>query len=218
MDQEQKDMIQGIQFLPCPAKINLNNGDKRLRIKFTNNKHKGQNDNSSAAIWDMIQVTCNNRDVTSILQQQLPIEEEEDTYNNNKNNNNKVRLWTNTNYPPSMESICVQFDCDDDNIIRNTKRKSLVKTNIQVSCMTQIISNEDELLLSRKKKKKQQQQPNITIIMIDPISRPQFDFIMPRTKTLLEEEYFLYFTNYTTVGNNSGPNQAALYAGYKLLN
>ena len=77
----------------------------------------------------MIRVTCNNHDITSILQQQLPTEEEEDTSNDNKNNNNKVRLWTNTNSPPSTESKCVQFDCDNDNIIRNTKKKSLIKKN-----------------------------------------------------------------------------------------
>ena len=73
-------------------KINCTNDDKRLRIKFIINKHKGQNDNSSAAIWDVIQVKCNNYDVTSILQQQLPTEEEEDKSINNKNNNNKVQF------------------------------------------------------------------------------------------------------------------------------
>ena len=155
MDQEKKDMIQRVQFVPCPKKINLNNDDKRLRIELINNKHKGQNYNISAAIWDIIPVTCNNCDVISILEQQFPTEEEKDTFNNDKNKNNRVPLWTNTNYPPSMESICVQFDCDDDNIIRNTKRKSLVKTNFQVSSMTQVIPNEDVLLLSKKKTKKQ---------------------------------------------------------------
>ena len=54
--------------------------------------------------------------------------------------------------------------------------------------------------------------------MIDLILWPWFDFIMPRIKTLLEEEDFLYSKNYTTVGNNSGPNQPGLYASYKLLN
>ena len=41
MDQVQKNMMQRVQLLPCWAKINLNNGDKRLCIEFINNKHKG---------------------------------------------------------------------------------------------------------------------------------------------------------------------------------
>ena len=50
MDQEQKDTIQHVQFLLCPAKISLNNGNKISCIEFINNKYKGQNDNSSYAI------------------------------------------------------------------------------------------------------------------------------------------------------------------------
>ena len=58
--------------------------------------------------------------------------------------------------------------------------------------------------------------PNLLMIMIDPISRPLFDQLLPRTGALLRELNFTSFSRYTVVGDNSGPNQAALYSGQAL--
>jgi Protein of unknown function (DUF229) len=55
--------------------------------------------------------------------------------------------------------------------------------------------------------------PNILLILLDPISRAHFDRVMPHSKEALQLLNFTSFTNYTAVGPNSGPNQAALYAG-----
>jgi hypothetical protein len=57
---------------------------------------------------------------------------------------------------------------------------------------------------------------NIFLIMIDPISRPHFSRSMPRTTKVLGELGFLEFGNYTSIGPNSGKNQAALYSGMSL--
>jgi hypothetical protein len=49
--------------------------------------------------------------------------------------------------------------------------------------------------------------------MIDPISQAHFDFRLPWTRELLDELGLTRFGNYTTVGDNSEPNQVTLYAG-----
>eukprot|EP00985_Skeletonema_marinoi_P030572 scaffold32697_cov80-Skeletonema_marinoi.AAC.1 len=57
---------------------------------------------------------------------------------------------------------------------------------------------------------------NLLFIMIDPLSRLQLKRSLPNTWALLELLGFVDFVHYTAVGNNSGPNQAALYSGMKL--
>jgi len=59
--------------------------------------------------------------------------------------------------------------------------------------------------------------PNLLVLMIDPISRARFDQSLPKTKQILSRLQFYEFKNYTAVGDNSGPNQAALYSGHPLL-
>ena len=55
---------------------------------------------------------------------------------------------------------------------------------------------------------------NVLSILIDPISRDQFQRSLPNTKALLDLFNFTSFSKYTAVGDNSGPNQAALFTGY----
>jgi len=57
---------------------------------------------------------------------------------------------------------------------------------------------------------------NLLFILIDPISRNQFLRSLPKTASLLERLGFTKFEKYTVVGDNSGPNQAALYTGLPL--
>eukprot|EP00957_Ditylum_brightwellii_P129026 9842811-Ditylum_brightwellii.AAC.1 len=58
---------------------------------------------------------------------------------------------------------------------------------------------------------------NFLSILIDPISRNQFQRSLPNTMALLEQMNFHYFPKYTVVGDNSGPNQAALFTGVPLV-
>lgn len=57
---------------------------------------------------------------------------------------------------------------------------------------------------------------NLLIILLDPISRSHFNRAMPFSTETLQKLNFTNFTKYTAVGPNSGPNQAALYAGTRL--
>lgn len=59
--------------------------------------------------------------------------------------------------------------------------------------------------------------PNLLLLMIDPISQPLFKQLLPKTRSLLEDMGFVSFDQYTVVGDNSGPNQAALYSGTGLV-
>ena len=58
--------------------------------------------------------------------------------------------------------------------------------------------------------------PNLLLLLIDPISRGEFRRSLPRLSGLLPARGYKTFTGYSAVGNNSGPNQAALYRGRPL--
>lgn len=58
--------------------------------------------------------------------------------------------------------------------------------------------------------------PNLLLLLIDPISRAQFSRSLPQVRALLPTLTYDTFTRYAAVGNNSGPNQAALYRGSPL--
>lgn len=60
--------------------------------------------------------------------------------------------------------------------------------------------------------------PNIVLVLIDPISRPHFHRSMPKTSAALERLGFTHFGNYSSIGPNSGKNQAGLYSGMPLAN
>ena len=60
------------------------------------------------------------------------------------------------------------------------------------------------------------ERPNLLLLLIDPISRGEFRRSLPRLSRLLPALGYQTFTRYSAVGNNSGPNQAALYRGRPL--
>lgn len=117
-------------------------------------------------------------------------------------------IWMSSTSLETSEAICARF----------------LQTNYEtrVACNTRILpphfppSPTKELQNTSKIKKKKY---NFLSILIDPISRSQFQRSLPNTKALLEHpslSSFIHFPHYTTVGNNSGPNQAALYSGLPL--
>ena len=54
---------------------------------------------------------------------------------------------------------------------------------------------------------------NLLSILIDPISKRHLSRALPRTVAVLEDLGFAAFQKHNVVGANSGPNQAALFAG-----
>lgn len=59
--------------------------------------------------------------------------------------------------------------------------------------------------------------PDILLIMIDPISRPQLLRALPKTVALMERLGYARFEKYTSVGLNSGPNQVSAGKMMRLL-
>ena len=58
--------------------------------------------------------------------------------------------------------------------------------------------------------------PNLLFVMIDPISRLQFSQQLPDLDRLLASSGFSAFDGYGAVGDNSGPNQVAMFLGERL--
>ena len=85
----------------------------------------------------------------------------------------------------------------------------------KVGCRTRILAKGHESK-GNKESTSDQQPPNLLLLMIDPLSRSRFERSLVKTKYLLSQLNFTSFTSYTAVGNNSGPNQAALYSGQPL--
>jgi len=82
------------------------------------------------------------------------------------------------------------------------------------ACATRIVT--PHLQLEPVRPDHRNERPNFLLLMLDPISRARFERSLPKTNRLLQKLKFASFSNYTVVGNNSGPNQAALYSGQKL--
>lgn len=100
-----------------------------------------------------------------------------------------------------------------------------------ISCVTRIVSTPSHTLtrhndtmqvlhnrFPKKSFSKTKTNANILLILLDPMSRSQFRTSLPRTAKILTELGFIRFSNYTAVGDNSGPNQAALFTGKPLVN
>ena len=88
----------------------------------------------------------------------------------------------------------------------------------KVSCTNRILPQESSpnTIDIRNSFERRKTRHNVLSIMIDPISRFQFLRSLPMTKLLLENLGFTSFGRYTAVGDNSGPNQCALFTGYPL--
>lgn len=82
-------------------------------------------------------------------------------------------------------------------------------------CTTRIVENRKH---ATELQAENEARPNILLVLLDPMSRPHFERSMPKTKATLHRLGFTHFGNYSAVGSNSGPNQAALYSGTPVSN
>ena len=113
----------------------------------------------------------------------------------------RVTLWMDNEDSNLAEAACVS--------LAGVGAKSLNS----VSCTTRILKQEQRNIWNGF----ESQKPiNVLSILIDPISRQQFQQTMPRTAQLLNDRGFVSFKNQIVVGGNSGPNQAALFTGVPL--
>ena len=116
----------------------------------------------------------------------------------------ELEVWKGDENPRLTEALCVKTD-----------KSSILP---RVSCITRVVpveaksSPSDTAALHNAPS----EPPNLLVIMIDPLSRQQLKRSLPNTWALLELLGFIDFPRYTAVGNNSGPNQAALYSGLPL--
>ena len=139
-------------------------------------------------------------------------------------------IWYSGDTIHASEAVCVRTFC---------------LTEQQTACTTRIlpkdITAEQRQRRQQRKKEVQQQQKhsnkditnsssdakdeddevehersNLLVLMIDPISRARFQRSLVKTNRLIQRLKFTSFSQYTAVGNNSGPNQAALYSGRPL--
>ncbi len=134
-------------------------------------------------------------------------------------NSGQMEVWFSAKSPAESEAICIK-----------TNNDAIFPS---VACTTRIIPNynvisKDEMLkkvgnrspynttVQLATKHGKDERTNLLFIMIDPLSRLQLKRSLPNTWALLELLGFVDFVQYTAVGNNSGPNQAALYSGMKL--
>lgn len=121
-------------------------------------------------------------------------------------NSGEIEVWTSLSSSPDLsEAVCVKAN-----------KNSILPS---VACRTRIVpvNNISTAQLSTGNvAKTDKERPNLLFIMIDPLSRMQLKRSLPNTWALLELLGFVDFVHYSAVGNNSGPNQAALYSGMKL--
>lgn len=107
-----------------------------------------------------------------------------------------IEIWSSSSDPDQAEAACV-----------NANREGILP---RVDCATRIVQIEETEL---KPLESPSSNPNLLVIMIDPLSRYQLRRSLPNTWAILKLLGFVDFERYTAVGNNSGPNQAALYSG-----
>lgn len=115
-------------------------------------------------------------------------------------------LWMNGNTPEVSEAACVRL------------RKCGKSDRGNMACTTRIIveATQEKSQGNKPIHSRARRDSNLLVLMIDPISRPMFDQMLPKTRDFLERTNFTSFDNYTVIGDNSGPNQAAMYAGRAL--
>ncbi|KAL7471954.1 hypothetical protein ACHAXS_012264 [Conticribra weissflogii] len=112
----------------------------------------------------------------------------------------EAELWMGGSSPEESEAVCVRLG-----------KESLKPP--RVSCTTRIVPKQR----FAANPKPNESRPNLMVVLIDPFSRQQMLRSLPNTYALLNMLGFTEFEQYTAVGNNSGPNQAALYSGMPLI-
>ena len=110
------------------------------------------------------------------------------------------RLWMSADAPERSEAACVSV--------------SSLLCGEGSACTTRVLPSIESPIHHPQRS---EDDPNLLLLMIDPISQPLFNQLLPKTRNLLEDMGFVSFDQYTVVGDNSGPNQAALYSGTGLV-
>ena len=113
---------------------------------------------------------------------------------------------------PKPEDVSLWFDNQD----INSSEAACARLNNFSRCTTRI-NPKNNILSMGKKSNEVEDLPNILLILLDPMSKSHFERSMPKTAAMLETMGFIPFSNYSVVGRNSGPNQAALYSGMRLV-
>ncbi|CAB9510836.1 Protein of unknown function (DUF229) [Seminavis robusta] len=160
-----------------------------------------------------VTITCRNR--TQPVAPTLTT----DMNHHNQSSDQPLLLWhSHPNFNQS-EAVCTRIQlCKPP---RGVKRKSAGKyfappdiAAATIACTTRILPQTPKPAAVPKKTRRR---PNLLLLMMDPISRAQFHRTLPQTSYLIQQKLnFTSFSSYTAVGNNSGPNQAALYSGVPL--
>jgi Protein of unknown function (DUF229) len=140
-------------------------------------------------------------------------------------------LWYSGETMETSEAVCLRAHCVVDDQATCTTR-ILPKDNNNININIMHTNNKHTAAQKRRLKKpisttttttthtitgdENNKRPNLLLLMIDPISRARLERSLPKTNRLLQLLEFTSFSQYTAVGNNSGPNQAALYSGIPL--
>jgi len=135
----------------------------------------------------------------------------------------RVELWLGHEDAAEAEVACMRVREGVNNDGGSDASPAIASTNSTdlhpVSCTTRILKKQTHFQQpsSGSTVTKPEPRMNVLSILIDPISRSQFKRSLPNTMALLEKLGFIHFPKYTVVGNNSGPNQAALFTGVPLV-
>ena len=120
-------------------------------------------------------------------------------------------LWFSHEDPQLAEAACETFRCEQGQSPQvSCSTRVLVPPSMQASAAA--LRREPNNITNITMPKR----PNLLLLLIDPISRGEFRRSLPRLSGLLPSLGYQTFTRYSAVGNNSGPNQAALYRGRPL--
>jgi len=134
-----------------------------------------------------------------------------------------VELWFGHEDVNKAEVACMRIKNDTDTksqhpvacttrILKKKDTAATTTSEMNRNIKNPIKGNDDDKMQKNKPKRKM----NVISILLDPLSRNQFRRSLPNTLSILEELNYVQFSKYTAVGDNSGPNQAALFTGVPL--
>jgi Protein of unknown function (DUF229) len=188
--EEMRAMVENVIFKPCPK-------FEDLEIKFRSSEHT-DTEKRKSKFWEPIDIFCNELNISDDLLPRIRF--------------NRSAFWISAN----QEAACVKLNCqayldsNSSSVFANPLDSNALS---QVACVSRILPSKENKKITRTERK-----PNILFIIIDPISGPHFDFIMPETSAFFKKEpKFIRFDHYTTVGNDSDSNQRALFSGTKAV-
>ena len=123
-------------------------------------------------------------------------------------NTGSSTAWFSHEDPQLAEAACETLRCSQGQSPQvSCSTRVLVPPSMQASAAA-LRREPNNITISKR--------PNLLLLLIDPISRGEFRRSLPRLSGLLPARGYKTFTGYSAVGNNSGPNQAALYRGRPL--